>query len=105
MRVLTAQALQQLMQAQPDALHLLDVREDWERQLVAIAGSLHIPLGQLKARFEELPRDRECLVYCHHGMRSQQAAMFLEAQGFQAVNLQGGIDAWAAEVDPSLPRY
>lgn len=105
MRVLTAQALQQLIQAQPDALYLLDVREDWERQLVAIDDSLHIPLGQLKAGFEALPRDREILVYCHHGMRSQQAAMFLDTQGFQTINLQGGIDAWAAEVDPALPRY
>ena len=105
MRVLTAQALQQLIQAQPDALYLLDVREDWERQLVAIDDSLHIPLGQLKAGFEALPHDREILVYCHHGMRSQQAAMFLDTQGFQTINLQGGIDAWAAEVDPALPRY
>lgn len=105
MRILKARELQQLLQERPDAVHLLDVREDWERQLVSIDGSQHIPLGQLKSRIGELPLGGELAIYCHHGMRSQQAALFLESQGFQTINLQGGINAWATEVDPTLARY
>ncbi len=85
---------------------LLDVREPFEERICRIDGSTHVPLRELAARLEGLPRDRRILVLCHHGGRSRQAAGYLRAHGFPAVsNIQGGIDAWAARVDPAMPRY
>lgn len=84
---------------------LLDVREPSELQTVAVAGALHIPMRQVPGRASELPRDRPILVMCHHGGRSQMVADWLLAQGFDAANVAGGIDAWATDVDPSLARY
>jgi len=85
---------------------ILDVREGWELALCSLAGALHIPLGELAARFGELDRDRPLVVMCHHGVRSRAAQAFLLAQGFsRVVNLAGGIDAWARRVDPSMATY
>jgi sulfur-carrier protein adenylyltransferase/sulfurtransferase len=85
---------------------LVDVREDWERQVATIHPSVHIPLGELPARLSELPEDAELVLYCHHGARSLRAALWLEVQGFDDVgNLDGGIDAWSCEIDDTIPRY
>lgn len=85
---------------------LLDVREDDEREVARIEPSLHIPMGELPRRLSELPSERTIIVYCHHGSRSQMVGAFLEQEGFRSViNLQGGIDAWAADVDPAMARY
>ncbi|HXF07826.1 MAG TPA: rhodanese-like domain-containing protein [Candidatus Acidoferrales bacterium] len=84
---------------------LLDVREDWEHAIAHLPGT-HIPMGEIPARCDTLPRDRPIVVYCHHGMRSAQVVALLAARGFASVyNLKGGIDAWSAEIDPTLPRY
>jgi rhodanese-related sulfurtransferase len=99
-------------QGQP--LSLLDVREDFERGLAVIAGppevlQLHVPLGQLPTHLKAIraaSRDRPLIVYCHHGVRSGLAAQWLRAQGLpQVENLDGGIEAWSLEVDPTVPRY
>ncbi|MDX2103357.1 MAG: sulfurtransferase [Alphaproteobacteria bacterium] len=88
------------------AVHLLDVREPWEVQLVSFAEAQTIPLAQLAQRWEEVPEDRRVVVVCHHGMRSLQATMFLRGRGLDNVwNLAGGIDAYAAQVDTTLARY
>lgn len=93
-----------LRSAEPPAL--LDVREPWETDLCAIAGSILMPLGRLPQEFEALPQDRPLVVVCHHGMRSRQAVLWLRAQGYErAINLAGGIDAWARTVDPSMRVY
>ncbi|HEY3935189.1 MAG TPA: molybdopterin-synthase adenylyltransferase MoeB [Gemmatimonadales bacterium] len=85
---------------------LLDVREDWEFSLARIEGSRLIPLGTLPGRLAELPRDREVVTLCHHGARSLHARALLVRAGFPRVqSLQGGIDAWALEVEPGLQRY
>jgi rhodanese-related sulfurtransferase len=85
--------------------HLLDVRRDDERELVHLGG-IHIPLDQLEARFEEIPRDKlPVIVYCHHGVRSLYAVQFLKFHGLDALSLRGGIDAWSLEIDPNVPRY
>ncbi len=85
---------------------LLDVREPWEREIAAIHPSIHIPLAEVSQRLDELPRDRPVVVYCHSGARSAMVAGFLHARGFPRVaNLEGGIDAWALEIDPELQRY
>ena len=79
----------------PEALTVLDVREDGEWAAGHIDGSQHIPLMQVPARMTELPADAQVLVVCKVGARSAQAAAYLQAQGVDAVNLAGGLVAWA----------
>lgn len=87
-------------------LTLVDVREGWEVELARVPGSVHIPLRELPARVGELDPSRPYAMLCHHGMRSEMAASWLVAQGFQAVvNVAGGIEAWSAEVDAGIPTY
>jgi hypothetical protein len=102
---LTPQQVQDCLKKQPAPL-LLDVREEDEVRLCALAGSLHIPMNLIPLRHNELPDDIPIIVYCHHGIRSLNVARYLAHVGFENVaNLQGGIDAWARQIDPSLPRY
>ncbi|MDX1670685.1 MAG: rhodanese-like domain-containing protein [Limnobacter sp.] len=85
---------------------ILDVRESWEYDLCHLPDSVHIPLGELTSHTEKLPTDTPIVCLCHHGIRSQRAAMVLSSQGFAPLyNLQGGIDAWSKLVDPSCPTY
>lgn len=85
---------------------VLDVREDWEYALCRLPDGIHVPLGRLAAVAEGLPRDRTLVVVCHHGVRSAWAVQWLHRQGFdRAVNLAGGIDAWALCIDPSMEVY
>lgn len=85
---------------------LLDVREPWEHELCRLPGSLLIPMNEVPGRVRELDVEADIVVICHHGVRSMQVAMYLENNGFGSVrNLTGGIDAWAHEVDPSMPKY
>jgi len=89
-----------------EAIQLIDVREPYEWRIARIDGARLIPLAGFGAAVAELPRDRDIVVYCHHGTRSRAAAEFLVAQGFTRVwNLTGGIDRWSAEVDPTVPTY
>ncbi len=95
-----------LLEQSGDKGVLLDVREPWEYADVHVEGSVHIPMGQIPERLGELNSAHTYVVMCHHGRRSQQVASFLESKGFKQVsNLAGGIDAWAATLDPRLPRY
>lgn len=88
-----------------EELFLLDVRETYEYELANLKGHL-IPMRQLKTRLGELDPTKEMIVYCHVGGRSARAVEFLRQNGFsRARNLQGGIDAWSIEIDPSVPRY
>jgi len=88
------------------AVHLLDVRLPEELEEAALAGALHVPLHELPGRHGELPRDKPIAVLCHHGVRSQTAARFLDQAGFvDAMSIEGGIDAWSLAIDPTLPRY
>jgi len=92
--------------ASDDPPAILDVREPWELEIGAIDGVLAIPLGELPNRVGEVPRDRPLAVMCHHGGRSARATAWLRQQGFaKAMNVAGGIDAWARLVDPRVPRY
>jgi rhodanese-related sulfurtransferase len=102
---LTPAEVAERLAADPPAL-LVDVREGWERDRATIAGSMHIPLGDLPARIGALPEDASIILYCHHGMRSAQAGMWLAQQGYDDVaHLEGGIDAWSRDRDDSIPRY
>jgi rhodanese-related sulfurtransferase len=85
---------------------LLDVREPWEFRICHIEGSRLVPMGQIPAALDSLDRDRETVVICHHGIRSRQVAMYLEYQGFgRVINLAGGVDAWARDVDHGMAVY
>lgn len=85
----------------------IDVREQWEFEAARISGSTLMPMGDVPARaHQELDPDERLVILCHHGQRSLNVAVWLRNQGFeQAQSLRGGIDAWSAEVDPSVARY
>jgi rhodanese-related sulfurtransferase len=108
---LTARQLQALLTDTPEAPLLLDVREPWEFEICRIEGSWNLPMRQIPNAVNQgtLPmehRERQVVVICHHGIRSQQVALFLDHHGFSAVlNLQGGVDAWARDVDPAMAKY
>ena len=104
--IATPEEVARRLREAPESLFLLDVRESDEREVAVIEPSLHIPMGEILARLAEIPRDRDVVVYCHTGGRSQVIAAYLEAEGFdQVANLTGGIDLWSQTVDPSIPRY
>jgi sulfur-carrier protein adenylyltransferase/sulfurtransferase len=85
---------------------LLDVREAPEVSFVTLPEAVHIPIGRLPERIGELDPGAPIVVYCHHGVRSSRAMGMLERAGFTRVrHLTGGIDAYAAQVDPAMPRY
>jgi sulfur-carrier protein adenylyltransferase/sulfurtransferase len=84
---------------------ILDVREPWEHEICAIPGARLVPMDQLPVRVGEIDSKREVIVHCHHGQRSAAVVEWLRRRGIPAVNLRGGIDGWAVEVDPSLARY
>lgn len=109
MQSISVDELQDFVKAQPQTL-LLDVREPWEVQLARIelpgAASLAVPMGELPQRLEGLSRSQPIVCICHHGARSAQVVAFLQRQGYpQVYNLAGGVDAWSAQVDPTVPRY
>jgi len=86
----------------------IDCREQQEYDVVKIEAATLIPMSQLPERVNELDqhKDSDIIIHCHHGGRSLNVAMWLKEQGFQnALSMAGGIDAWAQEIDPSLPRY
>ena len=93
------------LRASGQPFQLVDVREAWEHEMVALPGDVLIPLRTLPARLHELDRSRAVVVYCHHGARSMLAARTLERAGYEATSLAGGIERWATEIDPSMKRY
>ena len=88
---------------------LLGVREGWELQTASATAPeldlVHMPMQTIPARMDELDRARPIACLCHHGVRSHRVAMWLRAQGYETYNIEGGIDAWAHEVDQQMPRY
>jgi len=85
---------------------LLDVREGLEWQIVHLDHAELLTQELLDELLENEARDRPIVCYCHHGIRSLNAAHFLREQGFTNVrSMRGGIDAWACEIDPTMNRY
>ncbi len=88
------------------AYAVLDVREAWELEICGFPEAIHLPLGALSGRERELPQDRALVVVCHSGRRSLLATRHLRELGLsRAVNLRGGVEAFALEVDPGMSRY
>jgi rhodanese-related sulfurtransferase len=103
---ISVQETKRLLDATPEQVALIDVREADELAVCKIEGASHIPMQTIPHQLAQLPTDRHLLIYCHHGGRSLRVTQFLRAQGFaHATNVAGGIDAWALEIDPSLRRY
>ncbi len=89
---------------------VIDVREPFELQVASVKADgfklLTIPMGVIAPRLSELDPDQPIACLCHHGGRSMQVAGFLQSRGFLHVaNIAGGINAWSAELDPTIPRY
>jgi adenylyltransferase/sulfurtransferase len=104
LQILPAEVKRRLDQG--EKLLLVDVREPAEFQICRIEGAKLIPLGALPGQVQLLPDDEEVICYCHHGIRSLDAAVWLRQQGIErAKSLAGGIERWSLEIDPSVPRY
>src|SRR2546423_1073663 len=102
---ISVQELKRRMDAIED-FELIDVREPFEFEIARINGAKLIPLGEIAERADELQRGEPIVVHCHSGQRSAQAVRLLQQQGFSNVyNLDGGIDAWSDQIDPSVPKY
>jgi rhodanese-related sulfurtransferase len=88
--------------AVPDGAYLLDVREPGEWVAGHAPDATHVPLGELVARVDEVPADQDVVVVCRSGGRSAQATAYLNGIGRRAVNLDGGMQAWAAAGRPMV---
>lgn len=103
---MTVTELKQRLEATARDFILLDVREPWERQICSLPDAIGIPMGQLPARMDEIDPAQDIIIVCHHGIRSQQVAYYLQNAGFEKLfNVRGGIDAWAREIDSSMATY
>ena len=106
MQEITATDLKQRLD-HGDDIQIVDVREPNEVAIASIPNTVHIPLGQVVNRMDEIDPNRETVVHCKGGVRSAKAIEALQRSGFKGnlVNLKGGITAWSNEVDPSVPKY
>lgn len=85
---------------------LLDVREPWEYEKCHLANSSLVPMRQIPEHAPQMQQDQEIVVICHHGIRSRQVAQYLESVGFtDLINLTGGVESWAIDIDPTMKRY
>ena len=106
MRRFTAKDLSEYLQNCDSPPFLLDVREPWEYEKCHLDGSELIPMRQIPMAAEDLDPEKETVVICHHGIRSRQVGFYLEQQGFKnVINLEGGVEAWAQDVDPTMNQY
>ncbi len=106
MRHISVSELKSYLEKSQPAPILLDVREPWEYQICHLENSKLIPMSQIMRAMNELDPQQEHVLICHHGVRSQRVGAFLDQAGFRnIVNLQGGINAWAREIDPRMPTY
>lgn len=106
MREFDALQLEQYLKHAGTRPLLLDVRQNWEYDICRLEDSQLIPMGQIPAQLDELNKDRETVVICHHGIRSRQIGYYLEQAGFDnVINLTGGLDAWAKIIDKNMATY
>ncbi len=102
-RMTASQLAEHLEDANP---LLLDVREPWEFEICHIVGSINLPMAQIPQNLHRFQDTPEIVVICHHGIRSQHVIQFMQQlNGSTLINLEGGVEAWAREVDPDMPVY
>jgi rhodanese-related sulfurtransferase len=104
MRQVTVEEAREMLQGD-NPPQLVDCRQPWEHDHCRIAGDVLMPLGDLLDNVGDLDRARPVLVYCHAGVRSINAAVMLEHEGFETMSMRGGIEAWSLRIDPTVPRY
>jgi adenylyltransferase/sulfurtransferase len=107
MQQISVRQLQEMLSL-GQSVYLVDVRQPWEHEVAHLPNDVLAPLDQLLEQAEDLEPPAEALVvtYCHHGVRSLNAAAILLRQGHTRVaSLAGGIDRWSLEIDPTVPRY
>ena len=106
MKRFSASELHKYLQTASEPPLLLDVREQWEFDYCHISGSQLVPMRQVPEIMEDLDPEQEIVLICHHGIRSRQIGIYLETQGFRnVINLEGGVEDWAQQVDPTMKRY
>jgi rhodanese-related sulfurtransferase len=102
---LTPREVRERLTSQKEIL-FVDVREKWEYETARIEGSILIPLREIPGNLGRLHGGREIVLFCHHGIRSLDAAAWLREQGVEgAWSMAGGIDRWSVEIDARVPRY
>ena len=102
-RMTASQLAEHLEDANP---LLLDVREPWEFEICHIVGSINLPMAQIPQNLHRFQDEPEIVVICHHGIRSQHVIQFMQQLNSSTlINLEGGVEAWAREVDPDMPVY
>lgn len=97
-KTMTTDELINLLDANED-LNVIDVREDFEVEEGMIPGAIHIPLGQIPESTDSLDKSKPYIFVCKGGVRSERAASFLEEQGFDVTNLEGGMMAYDGELE------
>ena len=106
MRELEAEELKDYLESADVKPLLLDVRQSWEFDICKLDDSVLIPMSSIPANLDQLDKDRETVVICHHGIRSRRVAIYLEQAGFSnIINLKGGVDSWAKTVDNQMATY
>ena len=106
MRHFTPKQLKEYLESAETKPLLLDVREPWEYEICHIANSQLIPMGHIPQQMNTLDKSVEIVVICHHGIRSRQVGYYMAHYEFtNIINLDGGIEAWALEVEPTMQRY
>ncbi len=106
MRELEVEELERYLESAEVKPLLLDVRQPWEFEICKLEGSMLIPMSTIPSRLDELDKEQETVVICHHGIRSRRVALYLEQAGFSnVINLKGGMAAWAQNVDPDMATY
>lgn len=88
-----------------DKMLLVDIRQEWEHKTCCIEGATLIPMETMAASLQLFEAAQDVVLYCHHGVRSLNAVMWLRQQGVVACSMAGGIARWSEEIDPSVPRY
>ncbi len=106
MREFSATELKQYLDNAEQQPLLLDVRQPWEYDVCRLENCQLIPMSQIPAKLDQLDQNQETVVICHHGIRSRSVGRYLEQAGFtNIINLSGGVDQWAKQVDTRMPTY
>ncbi|MBJ12648.1 MAG: hypothetical protein CMG62_06170 [Candidatus Marinimicrobia bacterium] len=105
MKSVSVKQLKKLLDSGEKSFELLDVREKNELMICQISKAVHIPMMSIPKRMGEININKNIIVMCHSGVRSMQVCSFLNGNGYNAINLEGGIDAYAVEIDSNMKRY